>query len=152
MNEYTIYWIDENVAKHYFHKSDLLHRFFLEYAEKQDEIIYRKQFRFITRKLHFYKFVMHLQTFSKPDIIVKRIGNRVRVKRGKESLCLYIENGELVLKCHHLISAVSILFPILEDIHPYFFVQGKDTPQYGWISPKPIKALEDESQVLYNFL
>jgi len=152
MNEYAIYWIEENVAKNYYHKSDLLHRFFLECAEKEDEIIIRKQFRFITRKIHFYKFAMHLKTFSSPDIYVKRIGNRVLVKKGEESLCLYIENGELILRCHHLAVAVSLLFPILEDIHPYFFVQGKDTPQYGWISPKSIKELNDESQVLYNFL
>ncbi|MFD1413522.1 sporulation inhibitor of replication protein SirA [Oceanobacillus jeddahense] len=152
MNEYAIYWIEENVAKNYFHKSDLLHRFFLECAEKKDEIIIRKQFRYITRKIHFYKFAMHLKTFSSPDINVKRIGNRVLVKKGEEALCLYIENGELILKCNHLVTAMSLLFPVLEDIHPYFFVQGKDTSQYGWISPKPIKAQEDESQVLYNFL
>lgn len=84
MNEYAIYWIEESVAKNYFHKSDLLHRFFLECAENQDEIIIRKQFRFITRKIHFYKFAMHLKTFSSPDIMIKRIGNRVIVKKGKK--------------------------------------------------------------------
>lgn len=93
MNEYAIYWIEENVAKNYYHKSDLLHRFFLECAEKEDEVIIRKQFRFITRKIHFYKFAMHLKTFSSPDIYVKRIGNRVLVKKEKNHSAYILKMG-----------------------------------------------------------
>ncbi|WP_424474953.1 sporulation inhibitor of replication protein SirA [Oceanobacillus kimchii] len=151
MNAYSIYWIKEPVAKSYFHKSDLLHQFFNEYENDPERNYLSKQFSFITQRFHLYKFAMHLKQFSSPNIYVKRIGNRIQIKRDQEVLFLYVENGGLSLRCSNLEAAVSILFPVLEDIHPFFFVQGQDNKHFGWISPMTHDNKNELQQVLYSY-
>ncbi|MGJ9460485.1 sporulation inhibitor of replication protein SirA [Oceanobacillus sp. CF4.6] len=151
MNEYSIYWIEEEVAKSYFHKSDILLRFLKEYEAEPSRSDLKSQYLYITRQVQYQEIISHLNNLAPKNITVHSVGQIIHIKRKDQSILVQIENGLLNFKCKNLQEAVMLLFPIIRDFYPYLFVKGKNVPNYGWISPIIQKNSDRVRQVLYSY-
>ncbi|WP_067728921.1 sporulation inhibitor of replication protein SirA [Oceanobacillus damuensis] len=151
MNEYSIYWIKEEVAKSYFHKSDILSRFLREYEAEPDRNDLKTQYLYITRQVRFKEILAHLNKNQAKHITVHSVGKMIYINQNDHSILLQVEGGLLNFRCKNLQEAVMLLFPMLRDFHPFLFVQGKNVPNYGWISPIIQKTSAQVRQVLYSY-
>jgi len=150
MKEYSIYWIEEEVAKHYFHKSDILLRFLEEYEDEPNRKDLKAQFVYITHHIHFHEISNHLNKYLTENMTIHTNGNRIYLNKDGHSILVQVDKGCLNFRCKHLEEAVMVLFPMLRDFYPYLFVQGKNVSNYGWISPILQKDNVQLRQVLYS--
>ncbi|WP_010649157.1 sporulation inhibitor of replication protein SirA [Oceanobacillus massiliensis] len=150
MNEYSIYWIKEEVANRYFHKSDILMRFLKEYEANPVRNDLKAQYRYVTRQISFPRIYSHLKKHAPDNITVYSVGKLIYIYRKNQFMLLQVENGILNFRCQNLQEAVMLLFPMLYSSYPNLFVQGKNINDYGWISPITQKN-NDRTQVLYSY-
>ena len=152
MYEYSIYWIEEEVAKNYFHKSDILLRFLKEYESDPNRNDLKSQYKYIARKIQYREIISHLNQHKQQNITIYTVGQTIYIRRKDQSIRLEVENGLLNFQCNHLQEAVLLLFPMLQDIHPFLFVKGRNVSNYGWISPIiQQKSIDRVRQVLYSY-
>ncbi|WP_249869662.1 sporulation inhibitor of replication protein SirA [Oceanobacillus saliphilus] len=151
MDEYSIYWVKEEVARNYFHKSDILFRFLKEYEADPARRDLKSQYLYITRQVQFHEIMSFLNKNKVKNITVHSVGQMIYIKRKDQVILLQVENGLLNFSCNNLQEAVMLLFPMLREFHPYLFVQGKNVPNYGWISPILQKSRAQVRQVLYSY-
>jgi hypothetical protein len=152
MYEYSIYWIEEEVAKNYFHKSDILLRFLKEYEAEPDRNDLKSQYTYIARDVQYHEIISHLNNRTQKNITIYTVGQTIYIRRKDQSIRLQVDNGLLNFQCHHLQEAVLLLFPMLQDIYPFLFVKGRNVSNYGWISPFiQQKNIDKVRQVLYSY-
>jgi len=150
---YSVYWLKEEVARNYFHKSELLFRFFKEYENNQHRSYLKKQYHYITsefpkEKIHFY---VRKQFGMKSNLTKEREDSRIDIFANNKFISLHIGEKRLKFHSESLQDAEEILFPLLRQMHPYLFVVGNTYENYGWISPmKNISYPSKSKEVLYS--
>ncbi|KKE78448.1 sporulation inhibitor of replication protein SirA [Oceanobacillus caeni] len=150
MYDYSIYWIKQEVANHYFHKSDILYRFFEEYRYNKNRIDLRRQFLYITKSIEKDIFISILKYNLKDDVHINQNDSIIELYNNRYFISLHIEQKQLKFRSRSLQDAEEILFPILRLIHPLFFVVGHTNQKYGWISPIRFPRNIERNQVLYS--
>ncbi|PAV29375.1 hypothetical protein CIL05_10925 [Virgibacillus profundi] len=153
MYTYSVYWINEEVAKHYFHKSDILYRFLRDYQNNPDRIDLITQFEYITNSFSEKKLVTHFKKqYREQKVLIKINSPRIEIYKDTTSISLHISEKQLEFRCKTLQDAEEILFPILRKFQPILFITGINIDNYGWISPVIISSNYQEKQVLYSHL
>ncbi|WP_068672255.1 sporulation inhibitor of replication protein SirA [Oceanobacillus sp. Castelsardo] len=150
MYDYSIYWIKQEIANHYFHKSDILYRFFEEYHHNKNRIDLRKQFLYITKNIEKDTIISILKYNLKDDVQIKQNGSTSEIYDNGHFISLHIDKKQLNFRSRSLQDAEEFLFPVLRLIHPLFFVVGHRDQNYGWISPIKFPRNIDRNQVLYS--
>ncbi|WP_339231106.1 sporulation inhibitor of replication protein SirA [Oceanobacillus sp. FSL K6-2867] len=150
--EYAIYWIKEDVARSYFHKCDILYRFFKEYEANPTREDLKAQYIYITHHIPLQTIAAQLNVQAFEHISIKTDGHMLYLNKNEITICLYAENGHLYFRCTELEEAAMLLFPMLRNCHPFVFVQGKNVSNYGWISPITQNNHIRMRQILYSRL
>ncbi|WP_085992112.1 sporulation inhibitor of replication protein SirA [Oceanobacillus senegalensis] len=150
MYMYSIYWIREEIANHYFHKSDILYRFFKEYENTPRRSDLKNQYNFITHFFHIDSLMTHIKNHLKKHMKVHTNGTYMEIYSGKQYISLHISEKQIKFRCESLQDAEELLFPILRLYQPYMFVVGDSYRNFGWISPVKMPRDEQKNQVLYS--
>jgi len=140
MQEYSIYWIKEEVAAHYFHKNELLCRFLKEFQTEPHKLYLKLQFAYITYAFHFEEIANYLKHHCPENTMVRINDNNVELVNNKqEYITLHIEKDNITFRCKSLEEAENILFPTMRSFHPCLFVVGNTTYNHGWLEPVHLK-------------
>ncbi|QGS68695.1 sporulation inhibitor of replication protein SirA [Oceanobacillus sp. 143] len=89
MYEYSIYRIREEIANHYYHKSDILYRFLKEYESNKELLYLHGQFLYITNKFTQKIIELYLNKFLSKKISYKIEQSKIKIFNEKSQL-LYI--------------------------------------------------------------
>ncbi|AIF45456.1 sporulation inhibitor of replication protein SirA [Virgibacillus sp. SK37] len=153
MDAYSIYWIKEEVAAHYFHKSNLLYHFFKDYRNDLSNDILKKQFNYITRSFPESRLISHIKNYYNNAFMLQFNGSQLIIHQKKTYISLHMDEKQLKFRCNSLQDAEEILFPMLRSFHSNLFITGRNVNNFGWISPIITSNHGNQSeQVLYSFL
>lgn len=151
MYEYSIIWIKEAVAKHYFYKSGILYRFLKDYQKKQNRSDLKVQYDYITNCFPKNVLTSHIKRYCMENQIAIRMeGSHIRLHKNKQLISLHISEKHLKFRCETLEDAEEFLFPMLRQFQPILFIIGNNIENFGWISPMPYSGNYCSEQVLYS--
>ncbi|RKQ37568.1 sporulation inhibitor of replication protein SirA [Oceanobacillus halophilus] len=150
MYEYSIYWIKEEIANHYFHKSDILYRFIKEYRNNQNRLDLKNQYMYVTQDFHVKSLIHHIKKHSKDHVNIQMENSLMEISSNRHYISLHIREKHLKFQSGSLQDAEELLFPVLRLFHPYLFVVSDTYQNYGWISPVKLPRDELRNQVLYS--
>ncbi|WP_156289145.1 sporulation inhibitor of replication protein SirA [Oceanobacillus salinisoli] len=150
MYDYSIYWIKEEISNHYFHKSDILYRFFKEYQNNQNNVDLRNQYLYITNDFDKEIIISHIKNYLKDHVRLHINKAYLEIYNNKQYISLHIGKKQLKFRSGSLQDAEDLLFPMLRIFQPFLFVVGNTHQNYGWISPMKIPRGEQRTQVLYS--
>ncbi|OZU90228.1 hypothetical protein CIL03_03535 [Virgibacillus indicus] len=150
MYEYSVYWIIEDVARHYFHKSDILYRFLKDYQDNRDRIDLAAQFAYITKNIPQKNLIPHMKQYYRDKGFIKINRSLIEIYKDGEYISLHMNEKHLKFRCKTLQVAEGILFPMLRQFQPILFITGNDIDKYGWISPVSKLSEYQREQVLYS--
>ncbi len=148
MNTYTAFFIKEEFAYQYFHKTGILFRFLNSYQLQLNEKQSAKQYNYITSHFSKCKLLSHLQKQCPYNISIS--DNIVTLKDSRQSLSLHISGKQIEFQCETLHTAEGILFPALRTFYPFLFIIEHNRQNYGWISPVSLNRDDNREQVLYS--
>lgn len=150
MRTYIGYWMKEEVACHYFHKSEILYRFLRDYQLNSAGENLAMQYRYITDYITVPQLIDHLKKQTKHHISKKE--NQLQIGGIAQSVSLHIDEKHLKFRCETLHDAEALLFPLLRTFHPYLFIIEDNLANYGWITPITMNREYKKEQVLYSYL
>src|SRR5690554_3821185 len=114
MHTYSIYWIKEAFANHYFHKSDLLYRFIRSYQRHRTRRDLYLQFNYITHYFLYEKLISHMKNYYLETNIGLHIdGSLITIFQKESCISLLIDEKHLEFRCDTLQVAEELLFPML---------------------------------------
>ncbi|GAB3796860.1 sporulation inhibitor of replication protein SirA [Virgibacillus kimchii] len=149
MNTYSIYWIKEEIANHYFHKSDILYRFLRSYQKDDARKDLIMQFDYITHNFSYEKLISHMKGYyNNTKAIVHIDGSRITICQNGSCISLLISKKHLKFRCDALQDAEQLLFPMLRRYQRLLFITGKK--DFGWISPVLYMNKQDINLLLYS--
>lgn len=148
MPKYSIIRVEEEIARHYFQKSDLLYRFLLTYKHHHKDYL-KRQYYYISRYFSLDKIVGQLNDMHGSYPVNIR-GNDVMISSQENKISLHIGKKQIKFCCDTMFDAEELLFPALRKVYPYLFVVCEDYVNYGWISPISPKEQQNQKQVLYS--
>ena len=148
MNKYTIYWIKQEIAQHYFFKCDILYRFLTSYQDNKNRQDLSIQYRYITHDFDKSHLAEHIKAYD-DHLSIKTHQNDqgMTLYKNNQYMLLHIDQSYLTCICTSLHDAEDMLFPILRTFHPLFFIISHTENKYGWISPITNSKFKDR-QVL----
>lgn len=142
MRHYTIYLIEDDVAKSYFGKEDKLYDLFKE-ARQTRHPLYRRQLerqiQYITKIIPLFYFDKKLVEMLDKTPGYQLIGNKHMMKgfKGDSYAELAISEQYIVMKASGSFEAETSFFEALRQMTPYFIAVDFNHDRYGWL--KPIK-------------
>lgn len=145
VRRYVIYLMEQDVAKNYFGKEEMLYQLFLE-AENivsPYHSIIKKQIRYITKEIPLTD--LH-------ETLITELRHEVKSYEAEKSyeihLAEYDSKAVLVLNRHHLSlysygakEAETVIFEILRKIESSFLALDFKNSNYGWLNPIKKAAL-----------
>lgn len=136
MNKYSIYWIKQEVAEHYFYKSDVLYRFLKSYQHDQNRQDLSTQYRYITHSFHEAHLAEHIKMYDH-HVSIKTHWNdqKMTLSKNNQYILLQIDHSHLTCVSTSLHDAEAMLFSILRTFNPLLFIISHTENNYGWISP-----------------
>lgn len=150
MKEYTIYWVKEEFAIHYYYKSDILYRFLNEYHLNHSRNDLVLQFNFITESFPKASLISQLIRQPRNTLSAKNSREFLEIGNKYDFIALHIAEKHIKFRCETLEDAEALLFPTLRRIHPYLFIVENDGENYGWISPVRTSYTYNNGEVLYS--
>ncbi|WP_158701740.1 sporulation inhibitor of replication protein SirA [Lentibacillus sp. Marseille-P4043] len=151
MGNYSIYWIKEEFAYRYFHKSGILYRFLKEYQTNTERTDLKNQFNYITKSFPAASLLTHIKNHlqTRKNIMVN--GKYIEMfTNDSHYITLHIQEKQINFRCEMLHDAEKLLFPALRSFHPCLFIVGNDLDNYGWISLVSMERAYLHGQVLYS--
>ncbi|GAA0611774.1 sporulation inhibitor of replication protein SirA [Virgibacillus siamensis] len=152
MNQYSIYWIKEEFAHHFFHKSHILYRFLTAYQMEENREDLTKQFEFITNSFPKNKLISHLSHIKSDNVHVRWENNNVEIWKDMQYISLHIHQKHINFRSEILHDAENLLFPALRLFQPVLFIMSNNVDHYGWLSPVIQRKKDKTEQVLYSYL
>jgi hypothetical protein len=139
MREYTIYWIEEEFAHHYFGRESMFYRLFTEAREivANDEHFLKKQVKYITKSIpgiHINQFIQ-AEMKSKTSYRLTKEGHMIQVQDGKSKACLSVNERFLTLRGMGNYEAEMLFFELLRKWDTRFLAIDFNQMRFGWISP-----------------
>ncbi|WP_096199539.1 sporulation inhibitor of replication protein SirA [Bacillus sp. FJAT-45350] len=138
MRNYTIYLIEEEVARHYFGQESKLFHLFLEQLRSSEEkgTVIQKQIEYITSPIP----VLHIQQLVKQQfkgstdyrLIKDRHYYTLRPDSHAE---LMIQPDKLILSADGNFEVETVFFEGIRKWSPCFFAVDLDHFRYGWLNP-----------------
>ena len=130
MRHYVIFWIEQDVATHYFGQEFKLFRFFLQAREASNDSVEGKQRAFITRPIPTTRLADYLSDLPQDDT-----HHHYHVHLGTSDATLYINEDCLELTAEGQYEAETIFFERLRRIDPCFLAMDFEHHRYGWMNP-----------------
>lgn len=152
LNHYSIYWIKEEFAHHFYYKSNVLYQFIKEYENNKNRGDLKNQFAYITMEFRKPLLISHLKENYPENTELKAAGDGLQICRDMQYISLHIHNKHLNFRSEMLQDAEELLFPALRQFQSYLFIAGNDLENYGWISPVTRRKKDIEKQMLYSYL
>ncbi|SFD78529.1 Protein of unknown function [Lentibacillus persicus] len=153
MNNYTIYWIKEEFALFFYHRSDVLYRFIKDYESDQYRDDLAMQLQYITIDLPKTKIVSRILKQLPSTVHTEEEAGTLYIYRDLKCISLHIEEKRINFRGDIIHDGEDLLFPVLRSLQPYFYVAGQDSYNSGWISPiRQNKVGQRTGQVLYSYL
>ncbi|ALX47846.1 sporulation inhibitor of replication protein SirA [Lentibacillus amyloliquefaciens] len=153
MNQYTIYWIKEEFALFFYHRSDVLYRFIKSYESDQYRDDLAMQFKYITIDIPQDNLISKIKEHVPSTAHVDVKSDTIKIYRDMQFMSLHIEEKRIKFRGDIIHDGEDLLFPVLRSFQPYFFVAGYNTYNSGWISPiRQYKGKSKTGQVLYSYL
>jgi hypothetical protein len=139
MREYTIYWIQEEFAHHYFGREGMFFRLFTEAKESAfvDEHILKKQVNYVTKSIpgiHINQFI-ETEMRSKTSYRLTKEGHMIQVQNGNSKACLCVKEQYLTLWGEGNYEAEMMFFELLRKWDTRFLAMDFKQNRFGWISP-----------------
>ncbi|MDL4839537.1 sporulation inhibitor of replication protein SirA [Aquibacillus rhizosphaerae] len=134
MQKFTIFWVEEEFCYHYYYKSDILYRFFNEYMSNISRMDLLSQFIYVTRVIPYNHLLTHIKRHQ-CTISISKHENRIELRKGEQTLTLYLDKRFVTIECDSVQEADSILFQSLKRFHPSFFIIEQGSSNSGWITP-----------------
>ena len=150
MYEYSIYRISEEIARHYYRKSDLLYRFLKEYQSDTERLYLQAQYIYITQYISQALLESDIKKYVPTDVYYQFNRKQIEIYNKNKSITLQINNNCIHFRCESLHDAEDFLFPVLRIFEPFLFVVNHSLENYGWISPITKTKQYEENQVLYS--
>ncbi|MEC5422599.1 sporulation inhibitor of replication protein SirA [Virgibacillus sp. C22-A2] len=150
--EYSVFWIREEIANHYYRKSDILFRFLRDYQNSKNREDLESQYFYITNTFPSDKLISHIEDYYTHDIRIEIKGTSIKIYRNLRCISLHIERKHLKFRCKTLQDAEELLFPMLRCFQPLLFITGNNLSNFGWISPMILTSNYQSEQVLYSYL
>ncbi len=141
----------ENVANHFYYKSDILYRFLKEYQFNSNRTDLIKQYHYITNTFPVDSLINNIVDHHQ-NAQINRRDNYIEISMNGHFISLHIFEKHIKFRCEVLHEAEVLLFPILRLFHPYLFIISNDLEDYGWISPVKNEREQKLEQVLYSCL
>ncbi|CDQ39915.1 MULTISPECIES: sporulation inhibitor of replication protein SirA [Virgibacillus] len=152
MYTYSIFWIKEEVATHYFHKSGILYRFFKDYQTDPEREDLSKQFKFITYEFNENVVIDYLKKNETFTMMKQDNHHTLKIYNKETYISLHMSEKQLKFRCKTLQDAEALLFPMLRQFQPLLFIVGDNIQNFGWIAPLLRYSKTGREQVLYSFL
>ncbi|MGP4107077.1 sporulation inhibitor of replication protein SirA [Virgibacillus sp. L01] len=152
MNHYSIYWIKEEFAHHFFHSSDVLYRFIKEYQKNKNREDLKRQYEYITMNFPKSSLISHITDNHPISSCLRAEGDRLNIYNDIQYISLHIQKKKINFRSEMIHDAEELLFPALRLFQPYLFIVGNDLNNYGWISPVTQRKKNKKGQVLYSYL
>ncbi|MBO8155137.1 MAG: sporulation inhibitor of replication protein SirA [Bacillaceae bacterium] len=135
MDKLSLFWLKDDFAFHYYHKSDLLYHFFSQYHSNPFDSVYKKQFQFITRDLPRDQIIQHIKARLGSRYFVHNDKRKIDIQYDYIQLSIECYDKEWIIHCSSLQEAEIMFFEALRGYHSTFFVVNFEEDQYGWLSP-----------------
>ncbi|TMN23654.1 sporulation inhibitor of replication protein SirA [Lentibacillus cibarius] len=153
LNHYSIYWIKEEFAQFFYYRSEILCRFIKSYEHNQSREDLVKQFGYITLEFPQTSLIAHIMDYLPHNMSMQKKGDLLKIYDGNRYISLHMEEKRINFRSDIIHDAEEILFPALRSFHPYLFVVGNDTEDFGWISPvRQVTKRDKLGQALYSCL
>lgn len=139
VREYTIFWIEEEFAHHYFGREGMFYRLFKEVEEltHQEPSILTKQFEYITKSIpgiHINQFI-EMEMSSMNNYVVSKEGHCLSLQNGKSKAILSVEERSIKLVGIGNFEAEMVFFDLLRKWDTRFLAIDFEKKRFGWISP-----------------
>lgn len=152
MQEYSIFWVIDEIAKHYFHKSHLLYLFYRDFQNDPDREDLKRQKDYITKRFLKEILTSHIKNNYEKRSNLNIKDSEIEIYKDKQYIALHISEKHLKFRCKTLGDAEELLFPALRQFQLNLFIIGENTSNYGWISPILATSEYPDEQVLYSYL
>lgn len=153
MNHYSIYWIKEEFAHFFYYRSDVLYRFIKSYDRHPKRSDLSRQFHYITMDMPEEILISHIVQYHPSRSSIKAENDSLKIYEDMRYISLHIEKKRINFRGDIIYDAEDLLFPALRSFHPYFFVVGHRSDNFGWISPVTQGKNKDKpGQVLYSYV
>ena len=152
MQEYSIFWIIDEITNHYFHKRDILYLFLKDYQNNPEREDLKIQHDYITKEFPKDILMSHIKKYYQKRLYLQMKGAQIEIYKNKQYITLHISEKHLKFRCETLQDAEELLFPVLRQFQLSLFIIGENTSNYGWISPILATSKHQGEQVLYSYL
>jgi hypothetical protein len=132
MQKYYLYSIEEKFFHHYYHKTKLLYKFFIQFQLNPTDPITEKQFNYITKSIPISEIYQYLKNVS--DLQLTFIEDRLLIQKDQAQIMIEYKEREWLIYSISVFEVEDLLFTYLRGIKPSFFVLNKQLTQYGWLS------------------
>jgi len=151
MPEYTVIRVRKEIAQYYFHKSDILYRFFMTHKYNEHKDYLKRQYSYITKIFSVDELVCQLRDVYSSRSIAFQKRSDIEISTEEHKMSLHISEKQIKFWCDTMLDAEVLLFPALRNVYSYLFVVCEDRVNYGWVSPIITKNLQKQKQVLYSY-
>ncbi len=139
MREYTIYWIEEVFAHHYFGREKMFYRLFEEYNTAMDELksILTKQVNYVTKPIP----ALHINQFIQAEMKTQANyrffeGEHMYQAQNKKSKAtLLVTEQHLILVGTGEYEAEMTFFELLRKWDSRFLAVDMNQIRFGWLTP-----------------
>ncbi|WP_246939675.1 sporulation inhibitor of replication protein SirA [Bacillus pinisoli] len=139
MREYTIYWMEEEFAHHYFGREGMFYNLFAESNVARGELktILSKQVDYITKpipSIHFNQFIeSELKQNKSYHFTIN--GHCVEGQDSGSFACLAVSERSMTLVAKGKYEAEMVFFELLKKWDSRFLAVNVKQASFGWISP-----------------
>lgn len=131
---YYIYSMKQQVARHYYYKSDLLFRFLATCACKIEQEDIMRQFTYVTHTIQARQIVRFIKSISHSVTIKQNNELDFKLSNGEQMVRLSVQKTYIKVTCSSIFDAEQLLFQPLRSFPNYLFVVHANKHVYGWIS------------------
>lgn len=154
MDKYTIFWIKEEFAYHYFYKNEILYRFLKMYQFNRERHDLLSQYNYITNNFSSDGLIKHFKEHFTQEGLIKLEEKTIKLynESRNQFISLHINKKHLDFYSKSLNDAEDLLFPTLRLYQPLLFIMNQSRQDFGWISPVMNRYNDENSAKLYSYL
>lgn len=148
MYTYSIFSIKSKIAKHYFYKTGILYRFINEFKERPNFKYIQLQYNYVVEPLNLDDIANYIQEKDARLIIDKR-NTYLKIYWEGKTMTIYEDDRHLEVTCSSIEDVEEFFFPALRKSPHFYFVISNSLKDYGWLSVKNNRMLDNP--ILYSF-
>ncbi|WP_335871778.1 sporulation inhibitor of replication protein SirA [Bacillus sp. 2205SS5-2] len=141
MRNYYVYWIEDEVAAHFYGRERLFFSLFQDHNNATNVLkqILHQQITYISKPLPYlptHRFIQN--SLQKRNLLFTKYHYTIEYPENKSGACLEIYERYFLIRSWGEYDAEAVFFDILKKFEGRLLAIDLDLERYGWI--KPIKA------------